>query len=72
MIGKIAGAVIGKKVAERYGNGTRGMVAGALAPVVMRRAFGPLGLMLAGGYVAKKLYDAQKGRRGAGASRYTD
>jgi hypothetical protein len=73
MIGKIAGAVIGKKVAERYGSGTRGMVAGALVPIVMRRAFGPLGLVLAGGYAAKKLYDAQKGRRGpASGQRYTD
>lgn len=73
MIGKIAGAVIGKKVAARYGNGTRGMVAGALVPIAMRRAFGPLGLVLAGGYAAKKLYDAQKGRRGpASGQRYTD
>ncbi len=64
MIGKIAGAVIGKKVAQRYGNGTRGVVIGALAPVVMRRAFGPLGLALAGGYAAKKFYDSRKLRKG--------
>jgi len=63
MIGKIAGAVIGKKVAERYGNGTRGAIVGALVPVVARRAFGPLGLVLAGGYAAKKIYDSQKGKR---------
>ncbi len=62
MIGKIAGAIIGKKVAGRYGNGTRGAILGAVAPMVARRAFGPLGLVLAGGYAAKKIYDAQKGR----------
>jgi hypothetical protein len=62
MIGKIAGAIIGKKVAQRYGNGTRGAIMGALVPVIARRA-GPLGLVLAGGYAAKKLYDSQKGKR---------
>lgn len=63
MIGKIAGAVIGKKIAGRYGNGTRGALAGALAPVLLRRAFGPLGLAIAGGYAAKKIYDSQKSKR---------
>jgi hypothetical protein len=71
MIGKIAGAMIGRRMAGRYGNGARGAVIGALAPMVARRAFGPLGLILAGGYAAKKLYDAQKGRPGS-ARRYTD
>jgi len=61
MIGKIAGALIGKKIADRYGTGGRGMIAGAIAPILVRRAFGPLGLALAGGYVAKKVYD--RGRR---------
>lgn len=68
MIGKIAGAVIGKKVAERYGTGARGAVIGALVPVVMRRAFGPLGLALAGGYAAKKFYDSRKLRKDYRAS----
>ena len=61
MIGKIAGAMIGKRVAGRY-NGGRGMLIGALIPMVARRAFGPLGLALAGGYVAKKVYDGRKRR----------
>ena len=30
--------------------------------MIMRRAFGPLGLALAGGYVAKKYYDSRRGR----------
>lgn len=71
MIAKIAGAMIGNKIASRYGSGTRGAIVGALVPMVMRRAFGPLGLALAGGYAAKKLYDAQKNRRRTGG-RYTD
>jgi hypothetical protein len=62
MIGKIAGAFLGKKIAERYGSGGRGMIMGALAPALARRAFGPLGLALAGGYVAKKVYDERKRR----------
>ena len=71
MIGKIAGAVIGNKIASRYGSGTRGAVAGIVAPMLLRRAFGPLGLALAGGYAVKKLYDAQRNRRRP-ADRYTD
>jgi hypothetical protein len=62
MIGKIASAFIGKKIADRYGTGGRGMIIGALAPALARRAFGPLGLALAGGYVAKKVYDGRKRR----------
>ena len=62
MIGKIAGAFLGKKIADRYGTGGKGMIIGALAPAVARRAFGPLGLALAGGYVAKKAYDRSKRR----------
>lgn len=65
MIGKIFGAFIGKKVAGRYGNGGRGLLIGALAPVVARRAFGPLGLAIGGGYLAKRLYDRRRERREA-------
>ncbi len=63
MIGKIAGAMIGRKVASRYGTGARGAVIGAFAPMLARRAFGPLGLALAGGYAAKKFYDSRKLRK---------
>lgn len=62
MIGKIVGAIAGKKIAERYGEGTKGAVIGALVPVVARRAFGPLGLAIGGGYLAKKYYDSRKRR----------
>ncbi len=63
MFGKIAGAVAGKKIADRYGTGARGAIIGALVPVIARRAFGPLGLAIGGGYLAKKLYDSRKRRR---------
>lgn len=59
MIGKIIGAAVGRRVAGRYGGG-KGMILGALAPMVARRAFGPLGLAIAGGWAAKKYYDTKK------------
>ncbi|MDT9598942.1 hypothetical protein [Sphingosinicella rhizophila] len=62
MLGRIIGAAIGKKMAGRY-DGTRGMILGALAPTIARRAFGPLGLAIGGGYLAKKYYDGRKARR---------
>ena len=60
MIGKIIGAAVGKRVAGRYGGGGKGMLIGALAPMIARRAFGPLGIALAGGWAAKKYYDSRK------------
>lgn len=63
MIGKIFGAAVGERVARRYGTGARGAIVGALVPVVARRMFGPLGLLLAGGYVAKKYYDRRRSPR---------
>jgi hypothetical protein len=62
MLGKIIGAAVGKRVAGRYGSGGRGMLIGALVPFVARRAFGPLGLVIGGGYLAKKLYDRSNRR----------
>jgi hypothetical protein len=68
MIGKIFGAALGRHVAGRYGGG-RGALMGMMVPVIARRAFGPLGLALAGGYMAKKYYDGRRARTGR---RYTD
>jgi len=62
MIGRILSAAIGKKIAGRYGAGATGALVGAVAPTVVRRAFGPLGLAIGGGYLAKKLYDSRKAR----------
>lgn len=56
MIAKIAGAVLGRKLAGRYRGGT-GLLVGAMAPAIARRAFGPLGLAVGGAWVAKKLWD---------------
>jgi hypothetical protein len=67
MIGKIIGAALGERIARRYGSGATGAVVGAMAPVVARRLMGPLGLALAGGYAAKKLYDHRKAARQARA-----
>lgn len=66
MFGKIASAIAGKKIAERYGNGTKGAVIGAMLPFIARRAFGPLGLAIGGGYLAKRYYDSRKRRRAGG------
>lgn len=60
MLGKIIGAMVGKRVADRYGSGGKGMLVGALVPLIARRAMGPLGLALAGGWAAKKYYDSRK------------
>lgn len=63
MIGKILGAIVGDKIAKRYGDSpTKGAIIGALAPAVARRLIGPLGIALAGGYALKKYYDHRKGR----------
>jgi len=56
MIGKIAGAMLGRKLAGRYNGGT-GLLLGALAPAIARRAFGPLGLAVGGAWLAKKAWD---------------
>jgi len=61
MLGKILGASIGRRLGGRNNGGT-GLLLGALAPAIARRAFGPLGLVLAGGYVAKKVYDRRRNR----------
>ena len=51
MIGRIIGAAVGKRMAGRH-QGAKGMLIGALAPSIIRRAFGPLGLAVGGGYLA--------------------
>ncbi len=63
MIGKIVGAMVGRRIASRQ-SGTRGMLIGAAAPWIMRRAFGPVGLAAGGAYLAKKAYDRRKRKSG--------
>ena len=62
MFGKLAGAVIGNRLARRH-EGGKGALIGMLAPVVGRRLFGPLGLALGGAYVAKKVWDRRQAAR---------
>lgn len=68
MIGKIIGALVGREIDRRDGSGgAKGAVIGMAAAGALRR-MGPLGLILGGGYVAKKAYDRRKAARGRTAS----
>jgi len=63
MIGKIIGALVGREMDRRDGRGgLKGAAIGALSMGAMRR-MGPLGLLLGGGYVAKKAYDRRRQAR---------
>jgi hypothetical protein len=61
MLGKLAGAFIGQRVAGRN-RGVKGALLGAGVAAVARRGFGPLAGALALGWGAKKLYERRKGR----------
>lgn len=64
MIGRIIGALVGREMDRRDGRGgLKGAAIGALSIGAMRR-MGPLGMLLGGGYVAKKAYDRRKHSRG--------
>lgn len=77
MLGKIIGAVAGKKVAQNVGglDGTSGALLGVAATTVLRR-LGPLGLVAAavGSYAVKKHLDkrgsAKSYQRDIGATSY--
>lgn len=62
MIGKIIGAAVGRRIAGRYSGG-KGMLFGAAAPWLLRRAFTPLGVAAMGAYGAKKYFDSRRARR---------
>ncbi len=62
MLGKILGAVVGRRVAGRN-SGAKGALIGAAIPMIARRGLGPLGLALGAGWAAKKLYDRRQLRR---------
>lgn len=66
MLGKIAGAFIGERVAGR-GNGAKGILLGLLGARIARRGLGPLGTVIALGYGAKKLLEWQRGRSATAA-----
>ena len=63
MIRSIIGALVGREIDRRDGRGgLKGAALGALAARGAMR-MGPLGLILGGGYVAKKAYDRRKAAR---------
>lgn len=62
MLGKLAGAIIGEKVAGRN-RGARGAILGAGVAAIARRGFGPLAGALALGWGAKKLWQWRKDKR---------
>jgi hypothetical protein len=62
MLAKIAGAVLGSKLAGRN-DGVKGAILGAASARVARRGLGPLGTALALGYGAKKLYEWNQSRK---------
>ena len=62
MLGKIAGAFIGSKVAGRH-SATKGALIGLGLATIARRGLGPLGLALGAGWAAKKFYDRRQASR---------
>lgn len=61
MLGKIAGALLGKRLAGRN-EGMKGALLGAGIAAAARRGLGPLAAVAAAGYGAKKLWDWKKRR----------
>jgi hypothetical protein len=66
MIGKIIGAAVGRRLASRNEGGT-GMLLGAMAPAIGKRLFGPVGLVIGGAWVAKKVWDRRRATRAPAA-----
>lgn len=63
MLGKVIGALVGRELDRRDGSGgTGGAILGYAAASALRR-MGPLGLIIGGGYVAKKVYDRHRASR---------
>ncbi len=61
MIGKLAGAFIGRRIAGRQ-SGAKGAILGYGAAALARRGLGPLGLALGLGWGAKKLWERRQRR----------
>ena len=70
MLAKILGAIAGEKIAGRN-NKLSGALVGAAIPVIARRGLGPLGLILAAGWGAKKVIDYSRARKAAEARQRT-
>jgi hypothetical protein len=62
MIGKVIGALVGREIDRRDGQGgMKGALIGAAAAGALRR-MGPLGLALGAAYVGKRAMDRRRGR----------
>ncbi len=61
MLGKLAGAFLGRRLAGRN-SGMKGAALGYGVAALARRGLGPLGLALGLGWGAKKLYERRKAR----------
>ena len=61
MFGKLAGALIGRRMAGRHG-GAKGALLGFGVAALARRGLGPLAAVAALGWGAKKLYE-RRGRK---------
>ncbi|MCF2515977.1 hypothetical protein LVY65_13015 [Sphingomonas sp. G124] len=62
MLGKILGAIAGEKIAGKDSKLT-GALVGAAVPTIARRGLGPLAMVLAAGWGAKKLIERRRKRR---------
>lgn len=63
MIGRIAAALVGRRLDRRHGgNGVAGAAMGIVAAGALRR-MGPLGAVLGGGYLAKQALDRRRAAR---------
>jgi hypothetical protein len=61
VIGKLMGAWIGNRIDRRDGEGgVKGAILGTLAVGALRRA-GPIGLVVGGAYLAKRMFDRRRG-----------
>jgi hypothetical protein len=61
MLGKLAGAWLGSRIAGRN-SGAKGAILGYSAAALARRGLAPLAAVAALGWGAKKLYDRRRGR----------
>ena len=63
MIGKVIGALVGREIDRRDGEGgIKGSVLGAAAVPVIRR-LGTLGVLSGGVFLAKRAFDRRKGAK---------
>ena len=61
MLGKILGAMAGERIAGKNSKLT-GALVGAAVPAIARRGLGPIALVLAAGWGAKKLIERRRAR----------